>query len=257
MATAHAQENSASNALLLNFAEKDVAANVYRQAHSAIQWLTRLSNSYAELKPENAHLILRWDEDNSAIVSQAIAPGTTVELQPHKFLLQFRQNGTATPHAVTLDDTTSARVEAWCLIELLHRELDRDRLSKDLPYNVDALMNGDSEDFETFGQEDVFEQFGVLIAGAATMLKSAGQGSAAVQVDPSDFAVFTVNGSGAQIGLCLGDQEAGQAYYFRSKEVATLSGSARSSAAQSEIVTAEAIAATGKSVDDIAAFLAG
>jgi len=242
MATAHAQENSASNALLLNFAEKDVAANVYRQAHSAIQWLARLSNSYAEPKPENAHLILRWDEDNSAIVSQAIAPGTTVELQPHKFFLQFRENGTATPHAVTLDDTTSARVEAWCLIELLHRELDRDRLSKDLPYNVDALMNGDSEDFETFGQEDVFEQFGVLMA---------------VQVDPSDFAVFTVNGSGAQIGLCLGDQEAGQAYYFRSKEVATLSGSARSSAAQSEIVTAEAIAATGKSVDDIAAFLAG
>jgi len=257
MKAEQAQQNGSVLAVQLSFAEPDVAANICRQTHSALQWLARLANSYVEAKPDASHLWLRWTEEREAIASPEIAPGTTVELQPHKFYLQFCENGRPTRHPVTLDDISPARVEAWCLIELLHRNLDRDRFSKDLPYDVDGLMKGDAEEFETYGREEIFERLGTLLSEAAALLKSVQPDDQEIGVDPRDFTLFRRVGRDREIGLCLGDREIGHPFYYRSSTGTRLDDRPRSRAAGIEILTAETIASDGKTLDDILAFLAG
>lgn len=252
-----AQQDGSVLALQLNAAEPDVAADIYRQAQSALQWLARLANSYVEAKPDASHLLLRWNDEPKTIASPEIAPGTTVELQPHKFCLQFREDGKPTMHPVTLDDISPARVEAWCLIELLHRNLDRDRFSKDLPYDIDGLMTGDAEEFETYGKEEVFERLGALFSEAAELLKSVEPGDHDIGIDPRDFTMFRRLSGDREIGLCLGDGEVGQPYYFRTSAGPKSNHQSRSRAPGTEILTAQSIAADGKTADDISAFLAG
>lgn len=257
MIAEQAQQNDPVPAVHLTFAEPDVAANIQRQAHSALQWLARLSNSYVEAKPDASHLLLRWNEEREAIASPEIASDTTVELQPNKFYLQFCENGQPTRHAITLDDISPARVEAWCLIELLHRNLDRDRFSKDLPYDVDGLMKGDAEEFETYGREEIFERLGSLLSDAAALLKSVQPADEGIGIDPQDFTLFRRVGQDREIGLCLADREVGQPFYYRSSAATSHWHRPRSRSTGIEILTAKAIVSDGKTLDDILAFLAG
>ncbi len=116
-------------------------------AHSALQWLARLALSYVEPVDDQSHTNLGWDEAMNALETREIAPGVTVELRLPDFTMQFKEEGERTTHEIFLDDRSPAAVEAWILIELLHRHMDRDRFSKDLPYDVPNLMVGDAVEF--------------------------------------------------------------------------------------------------------------
>src|SRR5262249_59077858 len=45
------------------------------------------------------------------------------------------------------EERSSAEVEGWILVELLHRGVDRDKFSKSLPYTIKNLITGDAEDY--------------------------------------------------------------------------------------------------------------
>src|SRR3984893_5342685 len=84
------------------------------------------------------------DSQRQALVTQEFLPQLTVELRIPELALQFKEDGRAVPHVIKLDDRTPAEVEAWVLVELLHRGIDYDRFSKSLPYKVPDLMMGDA-----------------------------------------------------------------------------------------------------------------
>ena len=115
-----------------------------RQAHSAAQWLARLAHSYMAPQPDARHTLLRWDPQRLALVTQEFLPALTAELRVPGLALQFKQDGRPVPHVMEVDDRTPAEVEAWILVELLHRGLDRDRFSKSLPYQMPDLITGDA-----------------------------------------------------------------------------------------------------------------
>ena len=116
-------------------------------AHNAVQWLARLANSYIPPEPEYRHLLLAWHPHRRALVTRSFADGLSVELRLPDLHMQFAGNGKLEPHILDIEDHTPAEVEAWILVELLHRNMDRSRFSKDLPYQLPGLLTGDSTDY--------------------------------------------------------------------------------------------------------------
>lgn len=70
-----------------------------------------------------------------------------MELILPELILTFTEHGVPVRHDFELEGHTQAHVEAWILVELLHRDVDRTRFSKALPYDVSALMTGDAIEF--------------------------------------------------------------------------------------------------------------
>ena len=54
--------------------------------------------------------------------------------------LYFCENEIKVPHSFWLDDRTPAYVEAWYLVELVHRDRDRDKFSVELPFNSPNML---------------------------------------------------------------------------------------------------------------------
>jgi hypothetical protein len=115
-----------------------------RQAHNAAQWPVRLAHSYMAPQPQARHTLLRWNPHRQALVTQEFLPQLTVELRLPELTLQFKEDGRAVPHVIEVDGRTPAEIEAWVLVELLHRGVDRDRFSKALPFDFPGLITGDS-----------------------------------------------------------------------------------------------------------------
>ena len=246
--------------------QPDRFADVCRQAHSALQWLARLCQSYRTPEPGNRHLLLDWTDQRLAIVTPEFLPGITTELRFHKFFLHFREHGVPTPHPMVLDDCSPAEVEAWCLIELLHRNLDRDRFSKDLPYDVPTLMKGDAEYFDSRDREAEFTGFGTLLADAAAVLRLAEPAAGPVRIAPEDFTLCLDGERGAgSIGFCLGSPGADGPFFYRTDGAATAGeGSTaatppppRARDPRTRRLTLDEIRAQGLTAGDIADFLAG
>lgn len=142
------------------------------EAHNAAHWLARLSRSYAKIAPRRAEPLLYWDQARAVIVTPELADGLRVELDFPTLAFQFTEDGAPSPHVLDLDGVSPAEVEAWVLIETLHRGMDRGAFSKDLPYRPDVLMEGDevryhSEDFKNeFGALTEAQKHGALVLEA-------------------------------------------------------------------------------------------
>jgi hypothetical protein len=141
-----------------------------RQAHNAAQWLVRLARSYMAPQPHAQHTLLRWDSQRQALVTQEFLPQLTVELRIPELALQFKEDGRAVPHVIKLDDRTPAEVEAWVLVELLHRGIDYDRFSKSLPYKVPDLMMGDAVRYVAEPLAAELNELATWFANAASVL---------------------------------------------------------------------------------------
>lgn len=117
-----------------------------RQAHNALHWMARIANSYAPPQPENRHLELQWHDATSALRTQTFCEDLTVECRLGQLELQFCEAGQPVPHVFSFEEHTPAHIEAWFLVELLHRGVDRSSFTKDLPYEERDLMLGDHEE---------------------------------------------------------------------------------------------------------------
>jgi phosphoenolpyruvate carboxykinase (ATP) len=108
--------------------------------------------------------------------------------------MQFLDDGQPVPHVLEIDDRTPAGVEAWVLVELLHRGLDRDRFSKSLPYEIPNLMTGDAIPYTTQTLEGALGALAAWFANAAPVLahvggeyRRSGPGARAVSCWPEIF----------------------------------------------------------------------
>ncbi|MGI9418251.1 MAG: hypothetical protein ACR2RA_10490, partial [Geminicoccaceae bacterium] len=144
-------------------------AEARRQAHNGVHWLARLANSYVEPEPNNRHVDLLWDADRAALRTKPFLENLAVELRVAELELQFCENGEPMPHVLSLEERTPAHVEAWVLVELLHRGVDRDHFSKDLPYQGRDVMLGDSEDHEVDGYQAELATLNAWLRNAAAV----------------------------------------------------------------------------------------
>jgi hypothetical protein len=152
-------------------AEAGNLAEARRQAHNAAQWLVRVAHSFMPASSDNSHTVLRWDSERAAMVTQEFLPNLTLELRLPGLAMQFREGGRPAPHIFEFDDRTPAEAEAWVLVELLHRQLDRDRFSKVLPYEFPDLMAGDAVPYVVEPHEPALEQLASWFSNSAMVLR--------------------------------------------------------------------------------------
>jgi hypothetical protein len=110
------------------------------EMQNAVQWLARLAQSYAAPLGDGS---LHWEVERSVVRTGALARGITAELHLPTLCLQFAEQGRASPHPLALDGKSSSEVEAWVLVELLHRGFDRNRFVMRLLYLWPDMMTGD------------------------------------------------------------------------------------------------------------------
>jgi len=106
-----------------------------------VQWLARIANSYVADRSTKDRLTLDFRTDGS-FVTKTFEHGLALELRLPSLEMQFQERGKLVPHILDPEERSPAEVEAWILVELLHRGLDRERFSKSLPYAVANLMSG-------------------------------------------------------------------------------------------------------------------
>src|SRR5262245_16786903 len=111
-----------------------------------VQWLARIANSYVADHSIKDRLELDFRNDGS-FVTKTFEDGLALELRLPRLEMQFQERGKPVPHVLDPEERSPAEAEAWLLVELLHRGLDRDKFCKSLPYTIANLMSGDAEDY--------------------------------------------------------------------------------------------------------------
>ena len=190
------------------------------QAHNAAQWIARLAHSYLPHEPHNTHLDLVRDERDGALVGRDIGDGLSVGLDIADLALEFREHGRRSPHRLELEGRSPAEVEAWFLIELLHRHRDRDKFSKVLPFEIAGLMTGDNVDFKHDAHAPELSELARWQAHAATILKEATGGAAPAFCSPYYFdlaVVLPVDGrdtAAVRAGFAPGHEHQPRPYFY-------------------------------------------
>lgn len=141
-----------------------------REAHNALHWMARIANSYRPAEDDNRHVLLQWHDEAGVLRTKPFGDNVTVELRLACLELQFCENGVPVPHVLSFEERTPAHVEAWVLVELLHRGIDRDRFSKVLPYPAEDLMLGDHREHEVEAYVDELSALNGWMRNAATVL---------------------------------------------------------------------------------------
>lgn len=237
-----------------------------RQAHNALQWLVRLAASYAKPEPESKHLLLRWDRDRQAFATKPFGASLAVELRPAQLEMQFTENGRHVPHVLYMEERSPAQVEAWVLVELLHRGLSRAAFSKDLPYDISNLMTGDQEEYSPESVAAELEDLSAWIDAAAKALGAikadwgaAGPGTSGDLVCwPALFHVGLIapvkNGKGngsLRVGLCAGNDVHDEPFFFAAPDRAAAKGAYEDAA----VLPVSRIGGGTRDIDAIAKFL--
>jgi hypothetical protein len=187
-------------------------AEARTQLRSAAQWLARVQRSFAATEDASLNL----SEDSGVISTGHFASDIGMELQIADLSMQFTEGGEASSHEIDVEERSPAHVEAWILIELLHRGLDRDRFSKDLPYDTSSLMNGDAVEFSPGAYEQELRDLGTWYRNAAAAIRSVAQAEGAgaePRLSPLDLRL-EAKINGRAIGFSPGDAETTEPFFY-------------------------------------------
>lgn len=178
--------------------DSDRLAEARMQLHSVVQWLARVARSYGRESDEE-NLVLQWRNDDT-IATRTLESGLGLELKLPDLIMQFTENGSPSRHEIDVEERSPAHVEAWILIELLHRNMDREQFSKGLPYDVSGLMAGDGVEFSPDEHEAELEELTARFRSAALLLSRAGRSDGgstpAIRFLPQDMSIEVSTGPG-------------------------------------------------------------
>ncbi len=238
-------------------------ASARRQFYSVALWLARLSQSYIPSDPNRQNLRLRWLSEKRSLSTQPFCDHLTLELKLPDLHLQFMEHGRPVPHVLDAEDRTPAATEAWILVELLHRGIDRKGFSKALPFEIADLMSDDSESYAPHSYEpELGDMTGQLSAGIGildSLAKEFGATDGVWIVPETMHAAIVVvpskppanGGAHVRIGYCLGDDRIGEPYFY---VVAQDHGTVRS-LRPDKLLTASQITKNGMTPTAVTAFL--
>jgi hypothetical protein len=111
-----------------------------------VQWLARIANSYVHDEKPERRTQLEFHVSDSAFVTKPFERNISLELCLPSLEMQFLDHGKPVPHIFDPQEHSPAQVEAWILVELLHRGIDREKFSNRLPYSMADLMSGDARE---------------------------------------------------------------------------------------------------------------
>ena len=174
-----------------------------------IQWLARIANSYVPGSPEERTL-LEFRPAETAFVTKTFGNDLLLTLRLPSLEMQFLQNGKPVPHIFNPEGRSPAEVEAWFLVELLHRGIDREKFSKKLPYKMTGLMSGDAEDHMPSLCADGLEYVTGWIRNAGVILAKFCKGE--VVCSPQTLELTCARQAG--FGFALGDAITTEPFFY-------------------------------------------
>lgn len=152
----------------------DPLRDAFSQSHNAVQWLARMMRSFQSVKP-GEDVALHWNNARNAFVTEDFSEGLKMELRLPELTLQFLEDGEPAKHELHMEGRSPAQIEAWVLVELLHRGIDRGRFSKDLPYEIPHAMAGDGVEYSPDFREGELKKILEWFTAAADLLKKLGR----------------------------------------------------------------------------------
>jgi hypothetical protein len=183
-----------------------------------VQWPARIANSYVAGKTPEERVLLDFRSGDPAFVTQTFANEVALEIRLANLRMQFLEHGRPVPHIFDPEEHSPAKVEAWLLVELLHRGIDRTKFSKNLPYVVPDLMSGDAEDHAPQECEAGLLQIMTWYRNAAIVLSHAG-GPGKLVVFPRTLRLAHLPKSGSQkdYGFSIGDDGNAEPHFYFKK----------------------------------------
>jgi len=143
------------------------------EAINLVQWLARIANSYVTADDPERRTELEFHAAEAAFVTKRFGAELSLEMRLPRLEMQFLENADPVPHIFDPEEHSPAEVEAWLLVELLHRGLDREKFSKVLPYEVPGLITGDAEDHSPQSCQQGLAQLMAWLQDAALVLDAA------------------------------------------------------------------------------------
>lgn len=149
------------------------------QAQNVAQWLARMASSFSDFGGPPNPGGLFWIDGAQSITTPEIAPDTTLEMRLPELWMQFSEGGRLVPHRFEVEEKSSAEIEAWLRVEMLHRNFDREKFSTALPYHWSKLMTGDEKKYapESLATElqlltDYFRGASIILASVRDRLRA-------------------------------------------------------------------------------------
>jgi hypothetical protein len=216
--------NGASGAIETpNFVGDDLTelARARSEAINLVQWLARLAHSYLTSGVPERRTDLAFRAADAALVTRQFADGVALEMRLPDLHLQFLHNGKAVPHVFNPQERSPAEAEAWILVELLHRGIDREKFSKKLPYTIPGLLTGDAEDYAPQdcrkGLIQLTDWFGkaAVVLEAAARARSRDKAEVICLPQTLDLVLAPLSGaSSIPLGFSPGDIENPEPYFY-------------------------------------------
>jgi hypothetical protein len=179
------------------------------QTLNLIQWLARVANSYVVGSLPEDRVALSFCA-NGSFVTKRFERDIALELRLPGLEMQFQERGKPVPHLLDPEEHSPAEVEAWILVELLHRGLDRDRFSTTLPYPISNLMAGDDEDYSPRACAPGLMRLLAWFRAAASVLSNKGS----VVCLPQTLMLVAPDRETPAAGFSPGDAEHEEPYFF-------------------------------------------
>jgi hypothetical protein len=191
------------------------------EALNLVQWLARVAHSYVTGTASERCTDLDFDAARASFTTQPFADGVSLQMHMPELQLQFLAHGKPVPHVFDPHERSPAEVEAWILVELLHRGIDRERFSKELPYALAGLLTGDAIDHDTRACQQGLTKLTACFGNAATVIEAAARATGATNARiiclPQTFALTLAPDSDAPwigLGFSPGDRENPEPYFY-------------------------------------------
>lgn len=190
--------------------DKEMFVKAREQTLNLVQWLARIANSYVAGGVPEERVVLNFRADG-AFVTKTFDSDIALEMRLPSLEMQFQERSTPRPHILDPEEHSPAEVEAWILVELLHRGLDRDKFSKSLPYAIKSLMSGDAEDYSPQACAAGLTQLTAWFCAAASVLSSDG----GVVCLPQTLMLVGASGHGTPAAwFSPGDEQHDEPHFF-------------------------------------------
>jgi hypothetical protein len=194
-------------------------ARARSEAINVVQWLARLAQSYVTSGPSERRTELDFRAKDAAFITKPFADSVAVEMRLPDLHLQFLHHGKPVPHIFDPQERSPAEAEAWILVELLHRGIDREKFSKKLPYAIHGLLTGDAEDYMPQACSTGLHELAGWFGKAARVLKEAGRTGGADKPAiiglPQTLDLVLADSPGAKpLGFSLGDAHNPEPHFY-------------------------------------------
>jgi len=225
----------------------DALAKAKTEALNLVQWLARIANSYVTEGPPEQRSMLDFRASDAAFVTKSFDKGLSLEMRLPTLEMQFLENGKPMPHILDPQEHSPAEVEAWILVELLHRRVDREKFSKKLPYTIPELMTGDAEDHSPQSCQPGLTELMAWFQNAAAVLDAAaratGTDKARIVCLPQTLNLTWIPNPGAaqaDFGFSPGDAENPEPFFYANESATNVAAkNKKHSVLKSSILLAE------------------